>query len=59
MGILLVVCGQVQLRKPDAAGLQGNISLIIVIIIALAGPQHTIKVLGCITVSVFSSPFSV
>ncbi|CAG7731913.1 unnamed protein product [Allacma fusca] len=50
MGLLLFVCGQNQLRKPDTSSLQANISLIIVIIIALAGPQHTIKILGYTTI---------
>lgn len=50
MGILLFVCGRIQLRKPDVAGLQANISLIILIIIALAGPTRTIHVLGFIAV---------
>jgi hypothetical protein len=50
MGILLIVCGRIQLKKPDEAGLQANITLIILIIIALAGPTWTIAVLGIIAV---------
>jgi len=51
MGIVLIGCGYIQLRKPDAAGLQTNISIVILIIIAMAGPIHTINILGCLTVS--------
>lgn len=42
------MCGQIQLRKSDEA--QANISLIILIIIALAGPDYAIYILGFITV---------
>jgi inositol 1,4,5-triphosphate receptor type 1 len=53
MGILLLQCGysgQIQLRKPAEAGPQANISLIILIIIALGGPKHAIHILGFIAV---------
>lgn len=51
MGILMFICGRMQLQKPDATSLQANISLIILIIIALAGPTRTIHILGFLAVS--------
>jgi len=54
LGILILMCGQIQLRKSDEA--QANISLIILIIIALAGPNHAIYILGFITVMRIRSP---
>jgi len=51
MGILMLICGRMQLNKPDVAGLQANISLIILIVIALAGAKRTIQILGFLAVS--------
>lgn len=51
MGLLLIVCGRIQLRKPDVSGVQANTSLVILIIITLAGPTRTIHAFGLITVS--------
>lgn len=51
MGILLTMCGQTQLKKPDESSLEANISLIILIIIGFAGPNYTIYILGLIVVS--------
>ncbi|ODM94987.1 Inositol 1,4,5-trisphosphate receptor type 1 [Orchesella cincta] len=50
MGILMLICGRMQLNKPDVASLQANISLIILIVIALAGPSRTIHILGFLAV---------
>ncbi|XP_021948195.1 inositol 1,4,5-trisphosphate receptor [Folsomia candida] len=49
MGLLLIVCGRIQLRKPDVSGVQANTSLVILIIITLAGPTRTIHAFGLIT----------
>ncbi|CAL8115015.1 unnamed protein product [Orchesella dallaii] len=50
MGILMLICGRMQLQKPDVVGLQANISLIILIVIYLAGATRTIHILGFLAV---------